>query len=545
MKRDVSSSNRQQRLSPCSRSPESDPYKSLSYAFFTAQFMSVTLDLFIESGDDPAWHYSITSIEFVAALFLSTYQAVRLRRGFKGGYLRHNPKATISLLLSLCIQLYALALSAWWFDIENDKDTTHFEWSFFALGILWAFVNPMTYSAVAEAEEAAALAEAEGAPSTDARKGKGKKKKKKKQRMSPGAAAFDVFRRHLGRTPVLLTFGALFACAQAILTTYQGAIVNDLTRAVTRRDRDTGLLTATFDDVETLAGTLLVVWLAANASRLIFDILSSIMFSKLECWLRGAVFERAVATAAEDGPSAGTGGSKGGKGSKGKGDPASEYQARYSSDVTGVVSLYSTLLNGVVVNVLLIISNFVFLVIYEKQVALVTLGLLVVGVTSGPTDLAGDAASDVQGLTTSGLADLSDAFKSGPVLRTTPNASKQIIKKHETEVLVPLERRLRRRIFFSNAVDTYMNFFASFLTVVVVITMSWQVFFGKMESSDFLGIFFVFKQLQKPAMKISGVIKSAVKKSANLERLNEAIFPGDEDDSDCDCDSGGNGNGNG
>ena len=45
-----------------------------------------------------------------------------------------------------------------------------------------------------------------------------------------------------------------------------------------------------------------------------------------------------------------------------------------------------------------------------------------------------------------------------------------------------------------------------------------------MESSDFLGVFFVFKQLQKPAMKMSGVLQSLIKKSANLERLNDTIF---------------------
>ena len=54
--------------------------------------------------------------------------------------------------------------------------------------------------------------------------------------------------------------------------------------------------------------------------------------------------------------------------------------------------------------------------------------------------------------------------------------------------------------------------------------MSNDAYHGDMDPSDLLGVFFVFKQLQKPAMKISGVLRSLIKKSANLERLNGVIF---------------------
>ena len=33
------------------------------------------------------------------------------------------------------------------------------------------------------------------------------------------------------------------------------------------------------------------------------------------------------------------------------------------------------------------------------------------------------------------------------------------------------------------------------------------------------------KELQKPSMKISGVLKSLIRRSANLESLNKTIFP--------------------
>ena len=194
----------------------------------------------------------------------------------------------------------------------------------------------------------------------------------------------------------------------------------------------------------------------------------------------------------------------------------SDYQARYASDVNGVVALYNTLLRGVVVNILLIITNFVFLCLNEWRIATITLGFLAMGVTSGPTELAGEAAAEVQKLSTKGMA----------LIGSCKDNAEEVKDRHEVEVMIPINRSLWRQTFMVNSVDTYINMFASFLTVIVVITMSYQVFYGEMDSSEFLGTFFIFKQLQKPAMKISSVIKSAVKRSANLERVNDIVFSG-------------------
>jgi ABC-type multidrug transport system fused ATPase/permease subunit len=102
--------------------------------------------------------------------------------------------------------------------------------------------------------------------------------------------------------------------------------------------------------------------------------------------------------------------------------------------------------------------------------------------------------------------------------------AQSLCRRHKEEVLVPMKKSLFEQLFYTNSVDTYINFFSSFLTVIVVITMSNDAYHGDMDPSDFLGVFFVFKQLQKPAMKISGVLRSLIKKSANLERLNGVIF---------------------
>ena len=183
------------------------------------------------------------------------------------------------------------------------------------------------------------------------------------------------------------------------------------------------------------------------------------------------------------------------------------------------MALYSTLLRGVIMNVLLIITSFVFLAIEEYKVATVTLGFLAMGVTTGPTDLAGNATAEAQVIATKGVSFFGDKLRAFP-----DTCSSEASKEHEDDILVPLQRSLWKQNFYANSVDTYIQFFSSFLTVIVVITMTWEVYFENLKSSEFLGIFFVYKQLQKPSMKISGVIKSAVRRSANVKRINEIIF---------------------
>lgn len=75
------------------------------------------------------------------------------------------------------------------------------------------------------------------------------------------------------------------------------------------------------------------------------------MFSRLEVWLRGAVFEKAMLCAHDKKTALETGESND------MTDINAEFGASYASNVQGVVSLYSTLLRGVIVNILLIVAN--------------------------------------------------------------------------------------------------------------------------------------------------------------------------------------------
>jgi len=336
--------------------------------------------------------------------------------------------------------------------------------------------------------------------------------------MGTGAAVYSVFTKHFMKEKLLFVLGASFAVASAILLTYQGSLINELTKLVTKTTLDpvTGelVIKASYKEVELKATALVGVWACASLARFIFDVVSALMLSRLEVWLRGAVFEKAMLCAHDKQTSSQI------NESNDMTDITAEFGASYASDVQGVVSLYSTLLRGVIVNILLIVANFIFLVLYNWEVAVATLCFLAIAVTSGPTELAGNAARSVQKYDTDGLGMLSEGVQSIDL----DSSSEDLCQRHKEEILVPLKKSLFSQVFYTNSVDTYINFFSSFLTVIVVITMAHSVYDGEMDSSEFLGVFFIFKQLQKPAMKISSVLKSLIKKSANLERLNKTIF---------------------
>jgi len=59
-------------------SPEQNPWRNISYICTTFQLMMTLLDLFMESGDVPAIHYTITTLQFCPALYLTIYQCVRI-----------------------------------------------------------------------------------------------------------------------------------------------------------------------------------------------------------------------------------------------------------------------------------------------------------------------------------------------------------------------------------------------------------------------------------------------------------------------------------
>lgn len=498
---------------PDSETIEGNPWKGLSYAVFTVQFMLITLDLFMDTAPQPGWHYAITAIEFAFSLYLSGYISLRLVSVTLCIKEAKALKAKILLLFSLLMQLGIAALSAYSFTLNNSTA----EWLMFIFTLVYGVANPLSFDAVeavveAEAEAAGASEDKEGAVEGEDEEIP-KKKKKKKRRMGPGAAAFSIFTRHFTRTPLLSVVGTLFAVGTAILNTMQGGVINELTRAVTRVEVSEGEITR-------LSTILLLVWLGHNIARCVFDFISALMFSRLEVWLRDSVFTAAASSSSRAGSSSMT---------------SADFQARYASDVTGVVTLYSTMLRGVVVNVLLIITNFVFLALYEWHVAAVSLGFLAIGVNSGPTDMAGRAARKVQDEVTDGLAllgkisdsevEAAEKEDSSSSAKRTEEQEVDLAERHRTEVLSPLRTDLFRRRFYSNSVDSYIHFYSSFLTTVVVITMSWQVYEDDLKGSDFLGIFFVFKELQKPALKISGVVKSCASKTANLERINAMLFP--------------------
>lgn len=486
---------------------EGEPFKSLSYIVFTVQFFFVTLDLFVETADISAWHYSINSVEFVTSLYLASYQLFRTYHVYRKKILASICSGPIFLILCAgAMQLFVVGLTGYWFNIDNDRETNYLEWAIFGNSLVWGVVNPVTFAYLRNAAAARSKILELGTNSA------GTKTATSGGNMTPAQAIASVFGWHFSRTPLLFGMATLFASGNAILTAYQGAVINELTKVVTGLtpgERDPAIER----EISNLSGTLAGIWFCANLCRFLFDLASASLFSKLEVWLKRTIFLKAFVTKDSEQSE------RQHQGIDGSNDRAAEYLARYTSDVNGVMALYSTLLRGVIMNVLLIITSFVFLAIEEYKVATVTLGFLAMGVTTGPTDLAGDATAEAQVIATKGMSFFGDELRA-----SSDHCSDEARKEHEDDILAPLQRSLWKQNFYANSVDTYIQFFSSFLTVIVIITMTWEVYFGDLKSSDFLGIFFVYKQLQKPCMKISGVIKSAVRRSANVKRINEVIF---------------------
>ena len=486
---------------------EAHPWQGFSYMLSVLQFMLITLDLFMDTSVAPGWHYSITSIEFVGAIYLAGYQFIRLV-----ALIVSVKKATDSLcsvccgsgafwllVISFWAQCVVIGCSAYSFTENSDPA----EWTMYGLGIVWATLNPLTFASVNELKQGLQeQRQKRDAKEIGMEQGEAITPQKKKK-MGPFQAACSIFRHHFVKTPLLSFLGIVFASGHAILSTYQGAIINELTKAVTKTDEN-GQLKASAQDVKRLAQALLAVWASSIAAKFIFDIVSSLMFARLELWLRRVVFDKAVEQSCTT-----------------TGANMAKYQTNYASDISGTVGLYNSLLNGVVVNILMIITAFIFLAFLEWKIACVTLGFLAMAVTSGPTSLAGDSAANTQHYVTEGISLLGECTAGS---KANPDME-PLIKRHEDEVLGPMRGSLFGRTFYTNSVATFITFSSTFLTAIVVITMSWEVFNGDLDSSDFLGIFFIFKQLQKPATKLSGVIKKLVKQTASLQRVNDVVLP--------------------
>ena len=64
----------------------------------------------------------------------------------------------------------------------------------------------------------------------------------------------------------------------------------------------------------------------------------------------------------------------------------------------------------------------------------------------------------------------------------------------------------------------------SFLTTLVVITMSLEVVRGELCNTDFSGKFFMFQGVQTPAQALVLVLRSTLTNSASLERVEALII---------------------
>lgn len=161
----------------------------------------------------------------------------------------------------------------------------------------------------------------------------------------------------------------------------------------------------------------------------------------------------------------------------------------------------------------MIITAFVYLVYEEWRIACVTLEFLGMAVVSGPTSLAGDNAAETQRHVTMGVSLLGEYTPTTTTATTTQEGCDvdieqglqkeekdtsttsqhqpvllvvSQIQKHEDQVLKLMKQSLFKRAFYTGSVETFITYCSTFLTAIVVITMSWGDFsMDKWNSSDF------------------------------------------------------------
>lgn len=441
---------------------------------FTIQFVMITLDLFDSQGQlEPGVNFFTAPVWLLSALLLVVYQVVRLVRLVQDERVVVH-QATLILLATILLQL-ALFVGAGLSHFSKAHVTV--EYAMFGVAILYGLLQPFTYAFVKEAAK--------------------HKDGSKKQQLSLGGATISIFCRHYTKRPLLLVLGLILTLLYNLLLTYQGKVINALTETVTATPDGTPMDSSA---IGKRSAELIIVWIVINVVSLALTFVSARMFSSLEVWLRGAVFDRAAAATKEGC----------------KDMTVADFQTRYASDISNVRALYSTLLTGIVGNLAMMVFSFVFLVVYSWQVAVVSLGVLVIAVYSGPTSLVVEATKDSQEQITTGVKLLSKISVDEDV--------DNLVKLHEEKVMIPLSQSLFRKFFYGDLVLNYILFFSTFLTAMVVINLTWSVYTGELSPSDLLGVFYVFNLFTQAASNLSDTFALASRKVANVDRIDEVVF---------------------
>jgi hypothetical protein len=558
------------------RRVETQPWRATFGMVSTVQVFYMVLDLAVNTGVDASWHNAVVTIEFLSAVFLASYQAIRVSAFLRGVAWAQKETPTTPpppsplpsanepeasnrrqidpirkcmwlLSTSLLLQIVIVILAACSFRLDSPP----IEWAVFAVALVWSVVNAWSFVAV-QAVAASAPAEDDDDNSDD---GNSNSSEPDAAAVSPFEAVVSAFRS----TWILHTwprercrpwlYGAvLLAASHAAMVGLQGIMVDWLaglssgmydarqsgaatvrvggiecaaTGMTSRQDGDIAGALSCETHVSWYAYGLVAVWFAATACHAMYKAVNSSLKLRLELWLRDRAFVvrremAAVAAAAAR--------SNNPEGEETQGHPdLTELQAVYEVDIDRALRVH-TALQEIFVNVLLVVSNFAALLVLSPKVGAISLSLVSLWATvSGPPSCYSDSnAKPTPSIILEGSGLLQEsparcADDEGPRLR------------HRKQVMVPLEARwLRRSVYSDSAADIYVGVFAAFLTITVIVCVAWDVAEAEMSPYRVLAVLFVLVHLLRAATSLPALSRQVASNWSALKNVDRTLRLGGE-----------------
>lgn len=468
---------------------ENYPWRGLSYLLYTVQVLYICLDAGLAKSD-LSWRNAALTVEFLLAALQSLYQLARIvvfHAKRRAKFYAITGLLLLSLLMQLALTVFPLLL-----DLRKE-----FELVVFLLVLVWGFLNPLTFSLVASVVLPVSPQDLDKTPSVV-------------------GVMQSIVTRHLPQTPYLVASGVVLAVIHAVGNAIEGYIMLGLFEVVLdpvyleQRNRQT----EDERDYELFwAYILVLVWFLSLLARIIFDVCIAELLSRLEVWLRDKLMERANYDKTMPVHSPFT---------------VQDYKEAYQSDVSQVEAIYIALFHGFLLNVLAMVASWIVLAVLEIRFAVLSLTMLAMISTMGPTDLAQSASDDIEDVLRHG-SKMIGSLSGRSYIRATneddaAGADDNSVDRHRNNILRPLQSCLFRNAFYSESIDTFSLMYGSYLTIVMVIALTQAEMGFSLKPTYFVPIFYLFQQIITSSTKLSVTLTQIRAKAPFLANVDDIIF---------------------
>ena len=460
---------------------------------------------FIEdSYTERTFQVSIATIEVVCSALILSHHAMTLRDNFKRELWLER-----YLLLPAVLQLgyFAAAAAGYAYQREGSQTGVILEWIRFALCLAWGMTYPRaTLNTIVSRNNTDSI---RITMAEHDRKGVGM------------SATIRQAYCDMSHYPVLLGIANVFGLASIALQTYLGAVISNLTSAAVQGNLPSGLFERLFghqDDKELvifLGVALIIVWLSACATKAISTYTFAKLLSRVDTFLRRSVVARSAHNVRH-------------------GESNEDAAGAYASIPTAV-RLIQSIAETATLALLQIFASFAFLWIIDLKAGAVALSFLVVICTAAtaarlPMAIADRKAREVPSKIKEGTCLLGDITSLSCDGNMDTSMSKDelareldlICDRHD-EIAVRLQRMIFSRTYLSRSVQVYLNVFGSYISICLVINLTFSVYNGQLPSTEYLTVFYTFGRLTNAAQQLTGTMRTIVTLAFHLERTHQFI----------------------